>query len=83
VANLNAAPRPDRPGSEAFGSGPAPSSPGPHQNYLGQLTLEQARAAIAGLEALFGVYVGYMREELFQYRRETHVDGTAGPANKA
>jgi hypothetical protein len=41
------------------------------KNYLGDVTLEQARTAIAGLEALFGVYVGYVLEDLFQYRRET------------
>jgi hypothetical protein len=29
---------------------------------------EQVRSVIAGLEALFGVYVGYVLEDLFHYR---------------
>jgi hypothetical protein len=47
-------------------------------NYLG-VRFEQARTAIAGLEALFGVYVGYVLEDLFRYYPATQTGAQAMP----
>jgi hypothetical protein len=38
-----------------------------HATNNSPATFEQSRTAIAGLEALFGVYVGFVLEDLFHY----------------